>query len=145
MSVCSPFPSTTSRRFLCPPQVIDIPGKDTDAFPPAAVRDLRVTSVSGDRITLAWTAPGDDLDAGKGEMIDGRMRGHVREKSGEKKKEGDMNYGDTICSATDRKSNRNNICMNISDAFSCLGFLLLALIALQTSFLRSLGVHHAPQ
>ena len=37
---------------------------DVDAIPPAAVSDLRIQTVSGSSVTLAWTASGDDASTG---------------------------------------------------------------------------------
>ena len=45
-------------------------GPATDAIPPATVADLAVAAVSSDTITLAWTAPGDDLASGTATSYD---------------------------------------------------------------------------
>jgi hypothetical protein len=40
------------------------PGPEADSVSPAAVSDLRIESVDGSNVTLAWTAPGDDAAEG---------------------------------------------------------------------------------
>jgi hypothetical protein len=40
------------------------PGPEADPVSPAAVSDLRIESVDGSNVTVAWTAPGDDADEG---------------------------------------------------------------------------------
>ena len=55
--------------FGCEIQV-DIPVSKEDAYPPGPITDLTVVSmnqVENDTyIQLLWTAPGDDMDTGKG-------------------------------------------------------------------------------
>lgn len=46
-----------------------------DTTSPAAVADLRVQSVTGSTVTLAWTAPGDDGDTGTASQYDIRYSG----------------------------------------------------------------------
>ena len=46
---------------------------DDDTTPPAAVTDLHVMSVSGQLVTLGWTAPGDDGAAGTAAAYDLRF------------------------------------------------------------------------
>ena len=51
---------------------IDIPVSKEDAYPPGPVTDLTVVSmvsIENDTcIQLLWTAPGDDMDTGKGTL-----------------------------------------------------------------------------
>ncbi|UYV76189.1 hypothetical protein LAZ67_13002976 [Cordylochernes scorpioides] len=55
-------------------------GEVRDMFPPAPVRDLRVTNVEDDIVTLRWTSPGDNMDYGNDNPErDGRVKsGHLR-------------------------------------------------------------------
>ena len=46
------------------------PGSPGDTISPDAVTDLRVESVTGSAVTLAWTAPGDDRDTGTASKYD---------------------------------------------------------------------------
>ena len=55
-----------------------------DTVPPAPVRDLAVVTVSYERVTLSWTAPGDDGDEGRAAAYDLRYaEGPIEEKSWE--------------------------------------------------------------
>lgn len=45
----------------------DDPGFPSDTIPPARITDLAIWQVSDTSITLTWTAPGDDGDAGSAE------------------------------------------------------------------------------
>lgn len=44
--------------------------RNTDVYPPNRVTDLRVVAMQIDEmiLTIEWTAPGDDLDIGKGKF-----------------------------------------------------------------------------
>lgn len=44
---------------------------NTDVYPPNRVTDLRVVAVQVDArtMTIVWTAPGDDLDTGRGFVL----------------------------------------------------------------------------
>ncbi|UYV76187.1 hypothetical protein LAZ67_13002972 [Cordylochernes scorpioides] len=42
-------------------------------FPPAPVRDLRVTNVEDDIVTLRWTSPGDNMDYGNVSYVEVRL------------------------------------------------------------------------
>ena len=44
-----------------------------DTTPPATVTNLTVSEVTGDTVTLSWTAPGDDGDVGTASQYDIRM------------------------------------------------------------------------
>ena len=45
--------------------------RNTDVYPPSRVTDLKVVAMQVDKmiLTIEWTAPGDDLDTGKGKFI----------------------------------------------------------------------------
>jgi len=49
---------------------VDIPVSEEDAYPPGPITDLTVVSIISDvndtSVQLLWTAPGDDMDTGKG-------------------------------------------------------------------------------
>lgn len=44
-------------------------GSFSDPFPPNQITDLQAT-LDGEKISLTWTAPGDDFDVGRGKNKD---------------------------------------------------------------------------
>ena len=45
--------------------------RNTDVYPPNRVTDLKVVAMQVDQmiLTIQWTAPGDDLDTGRGNFV----------------------------------------------------------------------------
>lgn len=46
-----------------------VSGRPEDGYKPSRISDLRVDNVDENKITLKWTAPGEEADTGTGEII----------------------------------------------------------------------------
>ena len=67
------MPANTFHRHSAGPRVVYVTkgvAKETDLVAPSRVIDLRLSTLNNNSqyVELEWTAPGDDLDSGKGEI-----------------------------------------------------------------------------